>query len=460
MPKATAPPTLTAGGKPVWPYPHITTMTADVARNQWVKKIRGRVHSFGILTDRAGRWSFEDCALAALNRYQQDGPALHAGLVLDTPKARDGVTVGEVCGLFLQNKLADVEKGTLHPRTYRDYEDTARAVGVFFGPKRPVGALKPLDFEKLLRAQDLGPTRRRNFVIWTRMIFNWAHDPGNILEVPVRFGKGFKGGTAKERRQLKHRAGANFLPAAELRLLLAALPRTGPGCELRAMILLGINTGLGNTDVASLREEHLKLLGDGTALLDFPRPKTGIQRKAVLWPETNDAIREAMAYRRPPRRPEDAGLVFLTEYGNPWVDYPTDNVTKNFRRLLEAVGLIPRKKPRNPRKAPGKKGKKGEAKRSMAVGFYTLRRTYRTVADEAGDQHAVHLNMGHSLPGMSDVYVQRIGPARLRKVSMHVRHWLLSGDLPPTDLLAPQRSRCWLFSAPAAPVARLQGQSG
>ncbi|MBU0719221.1 MAG: hypothetical protein KJ749_13300, partial [Planctomycetes bacterium] len=55
------------------------------------------------------------------------------------------------------------------------------------------------------------------------------------------------------------------------------------------------------------------------------------------------------------------------------------------------------------------------------IGFYTLRHTFRTWADETNDQHAIHVIMGHAIPGMSGIYIEEIGMERLRKVVNHVR---------------------------------------
>ena len=67
------------------------------------------------------------------------------------------------------------------------------------------------------------------------------------------------------------------------------------GPTLRAMSLLGINAGLGNQDVALLRRKNLDLK---TGWLDFPRPKTGVQRRCPLWPETV-ALLKALRKRQP-----------------------------------------------------------------------------------------------------------------------------------------------------------------
>jgi hypothetical protein len=68
----------------------------------------------------------------------------------------------------------------------------------------------------------------------------------------------------------------------------------------------------------------------------------------------------------------------------------------------------------NLRKLDGRKG----------LGFYTLRHTIRTVADEAKDQPAADYIMGHEVPHMSSIYRETIGDARLRAVTDHVRAWL------------------------------------
>ncbi|MBK7404818.1 MAG: hypothetical protein IPJ41_09345 [Phycisphaerales bacterium] len=81
-----------------------------------------------------------------------------------------------------------------------------------------------------------------------------------------------------------------------------------------------------------------------------------------------------------------------------------DAVSLEMTKLLTACGL----------KAPGR-------------GFYALRHTFRTVADEVRDRPAIDLVMGHQ--SGSDIavhYVERIGDERLRTVTEHVRAWLLA----------------------------------
>jgi integrase len=95
--------------------------------------------------------------------------------------------------------------------------------------------------------------------------------------------------------------------------------------------------------------------------------------------------------------------VFLTKYGGPWHKDTNDcPVAKETAKLLKRLGI---------------NGRTG-------LGFYTLRHTFRTVADESKDQPAVDYIMGHEVPHMSSVYRETISDARLRAVAEHVRAWL------------------------------------
>jgi integrase len=135
--------------------------------------------------------------------------------------------------------------------------------------------------------------------------------------------------------------------------------------------------------------------------LNFPRPKTGINRRCNLWPETVEAIREALAARPEPRKPEHAGLVFVTKYGGCWAKSDRDNpVSKETRKLLDSLGI--------------------NGHRS----FYALQHTFETIGGEAKDQVAVDAIMGHARDDMASVYRERVSDERLKAVTDHVRRWL------------------------------------
>ena len=173
----------------------------------------------------------------------------------------------------------------------------------------------------------------------------------------------------------------------------------GASPQLRAMILLGVNCGFGNSDCGTLPRAALDLVG---GWVNYPRPKTGITRRCPLWPETVAALRAVLADRREPLDAEDAGLVFLTVTGRSWAKDTSDApISKEMRKLLDALGL---------------KGNRN---------FYALRHTFETIGGEAKDQVAVDYIMGHSRDDMASVYRERISDARLKAVSDHVRAWAL-----------------------------------
>src|SRR5262249_5533392 len=95
------------------------------------------------------------------------------------------------------------------------------------------------------------------------------------------------------------------------------------------------------------------------------------------------------------------GLVFITKYGQGWAK--VDNagpLTQAMRKLLNKLGINGHRN------------------------FYTLRHTFRTVADEAKDQPAADYIMGHEVPHMSSVYRETISDARLKAVADQVHAWL------------------------------------
>jgi integrase len=174
---------------------------------------------------------------------------------------------------------------------------------------------------------------------------------------------------------------------------------------LRAMILLGVNCGFGMADCGRLPVPTIDL---DNAVIDFPRPKTGIARRCTLWPETVAALQAWLGIRREPKDAAYKILVFLTAQGRPWhKESMSGPLPFKFGRLLKSLGI---------------NGRKG-------LGFYTLRHVFRTVADESKDQPAVDFIMGHVDASMAGHYRERIDDSRLRAVAEHVRTWLF-GDEP------------------------------
>jgi integrase len=243
-------------------------------------------------------------------------------------------------------------------------------------------------------AKRWGPVRLGNAIQRVRSVFKCALDSG-LIDRPVLIGPNFQRPSAKVLRLHRAKQGPKLFSANEVRRILDAAD-----VQLRAMVLLAVNAGFGITDCGRLPLPAVDL---DNALIDFPRPKTGVPRRCALWPETVKAIREALASRPAAKDEADAGLVFLTRQGTSWVkDGYSSPVCFKFGKLLKSLGI------------PARRGR----------GLYTLRHVFRTIADESKDQVAVDHVMGHARDDMASVYRETISDARLRAVADHVRRWL------------------------------------
>jgi len=346
-----------------------------------------------------GPW---DDPRGALKRYNEQKDALHAGRKprLDT----EGMTVKAVVNAFLYAKETAVTNGELSSRTWTDYKKACDEVIAAFGKTRLVDDLDPQDFAGLRErmAKKWGPHRLGKMVQCIRCLFKYAAG-SNLIDRPVRAGLDFKPPGKKTLRIHKAKQGPKLFTADEIRRLIDAA-----GQPLKAMLLLGINCGFGNADCGRL---PISVVNLESGMIDYPRGKTGIARRCVLWPETVTCLRDALASRREPKNSANAGLMFVTRKGGSWHTNTTESpISYEVGKLLRRLGI---------------NGREG-------LGFYTLRHTFRTIADEAKDQPAADYIMGHEVTSMSSVYRERISDDRLKAVAEHVRRWLFSpsGDKP------------------------------
>ena len=317
-----------------------------------------------------------------------------------------------------------VDSSELTPRTFADYYATCERIADAFGKTRLVSDLASDDFEKLRASlsKGWGPVALGNEIQRVRVVFKYAYDAG-LIDRPVRFGPGFKRPSRKVLRLERAKKGPRMFDAADLKKIV-----DGAANPLKAMILLGLNCGFGNADVANLPTKALDLkLG----WVDYPRPKTGIPRRCPLWPETIDALTEAMNERPQPKEPLHEGLIFITRCGQPWqkadrakaliakfdkqekdsdekMKIGTDDpVCKEFSKLIKRLKL-----------------------HRSGLGFYALRHTFETIGSESRDQVAVNYIMGHAPTAndMASVYRERISDVRLKAVTDHIHGWLFAKE--------------------------------
>jgi len=419
----------------------------------WAKKIKGKLFTFGgWKSDPSG-----EQALVEFNRQREyvekHGRKLPGDL---PPVVRDltqeeqervwpGLTVRWLVTGYMH--LADnlVDKGDMSHQHRNDMAAICREIKKQIGPDARVADLKPTHFEKLKAAWEkrkCSPVTVGNYITRTKIVFRWAveraedfdeDEAGCYIRTPVRFGKEFKKSSKKiSKARNKHRMehGGKFFEAAEIRLMLEVTEgkkvtldlideKTGELMELqlpanpalKAMILLGINCGLGNMDIAKLRESHVDLEG---GWLDFPRSKTDEQRRSRLWSETVQALRAARESRPAPYYREDSDRFFLTPTGLPVKrasekGTPLDEVSPLFRELQDRAGLYRKLR-----------------------GFNALRHSFETVGSTSGNAAAVSLAMGHAASGISRNYREfqaDIWNPKLEEIAQHIHAWLwLEGE--------------------------------
>jgi len=367
--------------------------------NRWCKKIKGEFHYFGKVSD-------DTRGERALALWLEQKDDLLAGR---KPSKDDAgkLTVRELVNKFLDEKERLRATGEITGRTFSEYHATCQRVIAEFGRLTPVSSLRAEDFSKLRAslATTRGPVALGNEITRVKMVFTFGVANGLIPAAPL-YGQSF----AKPKRKVLDKAeaerGAKDFTAAEIRSLLKASKGDIP---LHAMILLGINCGYGQTDISALPMAAVDLDGGWAT---FPRPKTGVPRRAKLWEETVQAVREYLAQRPRPADPADADALFLNVRGRRFVraiegDDPskwarTDIIGAQFNRLLRERGM------------------------EGGRGFYALRHSHQLAAESSMDMPAVMHVMGHRDSSISARYRGTIPDVRLELVSQAVHAWLFA----------------------------------
>jgi integrase len=358
-------------------------------RGGWTKKIRGKFHYFGHDRD------------AALKEYVRNRDDLEAGRS-PRPKVENGITLRELCNIYLTARRRDVDTGELSARTWGDYYKNCERLILAFGAARRIDDLRPHDFGNLRAnvAKKLGPISIGKVIQLTKTIFLYAYE-SELIDRPVRYGNQFERPPKRIIRLARAKAGVKLIEPTDARKM---IEEADP--QLRAMILLGLNCGFGQGDCSGLDRSQIATSG----WIDYPRPKTGIARRCPLWPETVVALEAANKVRPNARDEVDQDAVFLTRQGVRWVRWNDpgenkvgtrrDSAAEAFRRLVKELGV------------------------NVRSGPYTLRHTFRTVADEVHDRAAIDLIMGHGDHTMAATYRERIDDSRLKTVVNHVHNWL------------------------------------
>lgn len=384
------------------------------ASGHWAASIGGKRRYFGRGTEAEAM----TLLIAELPVWLAGGNPRAKPAPEETPNSE--LTIRQLVNRYLTAKKKAVKQGLLTRRSFDDADEAmTRLMGVIDHNTKVTEFCKANTIFAKLRdsfeRKGWGPWTMDNAINRTKAVFRWGYREGH-LDYPAKFGEAFRPPSAKAKRAARNAKGPIMFEAHELLKLLADVSENRP--VLEAMILLGVNAALGNTDVFSLKRSALDLDG---AWLNFPRPKTEVPRRCKLWPETVDALRKVLKLKRKAASSTFKDLVFLTVKGQPYSGAyrkpkdkkpPEDDTRLPWRNDAVAVAFVSLLK-------------KHQLKR-RGLGFYALRKTFETIASRSLDQIAVDHVMGHVDTSMSAVYRQRVDDDRLVRVSNLVRDWLFA----------------------------------
>lgn len=308
-----------------------------------------------------------------------------------------GITVHKLIDLWLDDREGDIgaKSRGIQQSTWNQYKAVGDFIRGMFSAQMTVRQMTPLEFTKLHRALErrygTSPSVFKRIVTIACMPWRWGFVNGKIDQ--VRMGSRFKPPGQEDIDQARADRGRQDYTASEVRAILDAANPT-----LRAAVLLGVNGGYTQKEVAELRASWLDR---DAGVFDHPRGKTKAHRRVPLWPETLEAI-EAMPKNKPNAKAR--GLLFVTREGKPYhQELPTriDGIGQMFNRTTKKLGI-----------------------KLEQSGFGKLRATHRTVSDEVLDDNAAKIVMGHKMKGVDPNYIRRIGEDRLRAIVDHVHDWL------------------------------------
>ncbi len=322
-------------------------------------------------------------------------------------------TLAAIAARWLEERRLDVTAGKIGADHYGVSRRALADMVAFFGDELLVVDMVPDDWTRYARhLERLAPSSRRRARAIILSMFRQADDDGWIESMP-RFGRAF-------RDLAKIKAAGQVRPFTQPQCLailsrVDGLARHGKRMtnirsflNLRAAFYLGLNGGLTPSDLGHLMSHEIDLdngwIRHVRHKIDKAKssPREAVQRRIPLWPETIRALRAAM---------QPDGLALVTRFGRPLryaqinaagAGVTVDSVSNLFRDVAREVGVD-----------------------TAGKGLSRLRHTLRSVAGGAGDEAAADILAGHQLPGMRKVY-ETVDDDRLRRVSDHVRTWLLT----------------------------------
>jgi integrase len=270
--------------------------------------------------DPKGERAMKDPALGWLARRD----AIVAGIDNNRVRiASNDHCLRELMSRFLTYKRARVTSGELSLTTLEGYLRETTAFTTFLKPSTPAGSLRPEHFSAYMKHLDqvrkLGRFARKRVVTYINTFLRFGEKNG-WMTMPNRGIEWVAPATDPDSMRLALARDGVVDYSDRLvtgQVIDALLKRSQP--SFRAMILLGVNCGLGPADLGRLR---WNMIDFESRHLIFPRPKTGVMRAGFIWKKTRKAllrVRTLKHHRAALLRHGKKSLVFVTRKGRPIV---------------------------------------------------------------------------------------------------------------------------------------------
>lgn len=292
------------------------------------------------------------------------------------PVQISGQTLKEAAVRYIGHVQADPQ---LSAETVGGLISTARALQRSPMAQQPISSIGYAELVALVNhwlsrpvsertGKPISARRARNVIATARQLFDWL-DVSGEWEAPRRFERAFRLRNAKNSGAPR----VETFSSPEL----AALYRHANSLQ-RAMMLLALNCGFANMELATLRRDEVNIT---QGFIKRERQKTGVEGQWILWDETAEALRQQMSSH-------GSELAILDPRGNPLVYHVAhvrrEYVRNTWRALLQRTAK--------------------RASQAPTLPFKHLRKTGATLIRSIGGVEVSELYLSHSEQGMSRFY--------------------------------------------------------
>jgi len=238
MPKKTTPKTTPA--KPIWPFAKLgeEEYLWPHASGQWAKKYLGKIYYFGT-------WEKTE---EALYNFRRSWPKILAGEESGPVARTQRITVIEAFHEYLKDIEARHRDDEIVYKSMIEFRDMTFAIAKALGYRRRIVSLGPQDFSRVRDAfAHMTPPARQKRFFHAGTIFNWLSKNRQIPK--PEFGSSMRVTKKAIRRYERGRrqSGSKLFAASEIHALIEHAD-----APMRAWILLGINGGMGPTDISEI----------------------------------------------------------------------------------------------------------------------------------------------------------------------------------------------------------------